>query len=161
MKKYRKIVVNTIEFAYWHKSLYDDQFILIAHQLYISPIGNKRNSITLEFTANSHDKYQHSNIFADPNKLFAIYQKEDNKEETPPIIYYDAAHLYGTKAKTNLGEDAVLDWGKPKMIRSFIKYLLVHRQWKPIENRVEILDGWELLLNMGYSDFIPIISWSW
>jgi len=112
----------------------------------ISPQGNKHNFMTLDFPLSSLKMQVYD--FIDVDRNCSLYGA------LSPSLYQIKAIRHG--------EPVLLDFGKTRVISEVLIYILEQGCWDTQSKNIkETTDGWSVLQALGYSDFVPQISWWW
>lgn len=159
-KNYRKITVREQPYVYWHSETRDEHYSLLTHQLFLSPAGNQSNRIVLEFAPGTYTQRETLGTLGVVLPESTVTDGDSYKTLPALAVYYDVDHLYAARARRD-EQDVIIDWGKPKAVAEIIAHLLDTSRFSAASRETLILDGWQLLGKIGYTDFVPLVSWGW
>lgn len=145
-KSFRNITIGEQKFYFRRAGYLSGNIVDEGLSITFTPQNNKHNYLYVNFPL--------SYIEIEPSDYLGV----DKNCPYPGLLN---PCFYNIKAVKD-GQAADIDFGKTKAVSEVLAYILEHEIWDvKREKHEQILDGWEILIALGYSDFLPHLTWSW
>ena len=145
-KSFRNITIYNQKFYFRRDGLLTGNIVDERLTITFSPYDNKHNYLSVCFPLSA--------INVPPSSYSGVDKNNPHPGFLTPCFFHAKA--------VNHGEEVVIEFGKTRIISEILGFILEHKLWDTHSRNInEQIDGWEILSKLGYSDFLPHLTWSW